>query len=116
MRKSVILLSFILQSLLLFTACAPEAPVQTAVSGSDSLIIATFNDTTTLHFRVIAADEAELVWDATDGKNYNSPSRYQHRGSLVVPSAVEFGGKMAILSLSLPILRKLIDLIAEFLS
>ena len=33
-----------------------------------------------------------------------------------IASKVEFGGKMAILSLSLPILRKLIDLIAEFLS
>ena len=92
MSKLVIFLSFVLQSLLLFTACAPEAPVQTSVSGSDSLIVATFNDTTTLHFRVIATDEVELVWDATDGKNYNTPSRYQHRGRLVVPATVNFDG------------------------
>lgn len=37
-------------------------------------------------------------------------------GATAIASKVEFGGKMAILSLSLPILRKLIDLIAEFLS
>ena len=37
-------------------------------------------------------------------------------GAAAIASKVEFGGKMAILSLSLPILRKLIDLIAEFLS
>lgn len=37
-------------------------------------------------------------------------------GAAAIASKVEFGGKMAILSLSLPILRKLIDLISEFLS
>ena len=37
-------------------------------------------------------------------------------GATAIASKVEFGGKMVILSLSLPILRKLIDLIAEFLS
>ena len=37
-------------------------------------------------------------------------------GAAAIASKVEFGGKMTILVLCLPILRKLLDLIAEFLS
>ena len=73
-------LSFIIITLLLLVGCTPSQPLQTSVNVSDSLIVATFNDTTTLYFRIIADNEVELTWDATDGKNYNTPSRYQHRG------------------------------------
>ena len=91
MRTSYI---FILLATLVCFGCGVAEPVQTSSSGSDSLFAATFNDTTTLHFRVSGTDEVELTWDASEGKNYNTPTRYQHKGRLVIPAKVEHDGKM----------------------
>ena len=86
--------SFLLFSMLMLFACAPSVPVQTSVVVCDSLVTVTFNDTTNLNFRIVATDEVELTWDATDGKKYNSTARYQHKATLVIPSQITVDGKV----------------------
>ncbi len=85
---------FLLFSLLALFSCTPSAPLQTNVAVVDSLVKVTFNDTTNLYFRITAADEARLTWDATEGKKYNTPGRYQHKGRLVVPAQITVDGKV----------------------
>ena len=86
--------SFIIISLLVLFGCSPSAPLQTSVTRCDSLVAVTFNDTTTLYFSIVADGEASLTWDATEGKKYNTPGRYQHKGRLVVPSQITVDNKV----------------------
>ena len=86
-------ISVILVFMVLFTSCGETLPVQTSSHEAEGLIAVTFNDTTTLHFRITTDGEAQLTWDATDGKNYNTPTRYRHKGKLVLPAEITHAGK-----------------------
>ena len=86
--------SFLIFSLLVLFGCSPSAPLQTSVVHCDSLVAVTFNDTTTLYFKIVSDGEACLTWDATEGKKYNTSGRYQHKGRLVVPSQITIDNKV----------------------
>ncbi|MBR6806112.1 MAG: leucine-rich repeat domain-containing protein, partial [Bacteroidaceae bacterium] len=85
---------FSLLSALILFSCAPSAPVQTAATAEGNSVAVTFNDTTKLYFNITADGEAALTWDATEGKKYNTPGRYQHRGTLVLPSQITVADKV----------------------
>ena len=91
MKKISVILS--IAFMVLFASCGETLPVQTSSHETEGLIAVTFNDTTTLHFRITTDGEAQLTWDATDGKNYNTPTRYQHKGKLVLPAEITHAGK-----------------------
>ena len=91
MKKISVILSIVFMVLL--ASCGETLPVQTSSHEAEGLIAVTFNDTTTLHFRITTNGEAQLTWDATDGKNYNTPTRYQHKGKLVLPAEITHAGK-----------------------
>ena len=80
---------FIILTTAIIAACGTKSPLQTASTIEGERITATFNDTTTLYFKIIGENEVALTWDNSDGKNYNSSTRYLHKGELVIPSIVK---------------------------
>ena len=88
MRKILIVLTAVI-----IAACGTKNPSQTAVAIDGERITTTFNDTTTLHFKIIGESEVALTWDNSDGKNYNSTMRYFHKGELIIPTTVNANDK-----------------------
>ena len=90
MQKTTAILAAIIT---LLCSCGPAPSVQTSSQEHGAQIAVTFNDTTTLYFSLTSDSEAELTWDATEGKNYNSPTRHQHAGELTIPAEITHNGK-----------------------